>query len=255
MPLFQAAGSVHHYVHVPKCAGQSVEEYLQTRFGSLAFLDNRFYKTPPSQRWTKTSPQHAEAAAIETLFPQGWIASRFTVVRHPLTRFASSYNYYLANLKRIPRLMGPEEWFAEYVGFADRRPHYLDNHLRPQTQMVPDGTTVFRLEDGMAPLVGHLDKLARNDDGPREIGHGHQTENLEGMEKSPLKATFLRDLKTYYAADFKRFGYDMVDERQVSVFAPTAESRSTMDRFRQHRRHLRRRLWRTGLRVSGRLPE
>ncbi|MCF2906667.1 sulfotransferase family protein [Octadecabacter sp. CECT 8868] len=252
MPLFQAAGTMHHYVHVPKCAGQSVEDYLVARFGPLAFLNNRFGKTPQAERWTKSSPQHAEAAAMVGLFPEGWIESRFAVVRNPLTRFASSYNYYLANLKRIPRLMGPEEWFSEYVGFADRMPHYLDNHLRPQTQMVPDGTTVFKLENGMAPLVAHLDNLAGNKEGPREIGHGHVTHSLDGMEKTALSASFLRDLSTYYAKDFDRFGYDLDEVKSVSVYAVERDSWSAMDLMRLRRRHLRRRLWRASVRLSGR---
>jgi len=255
MPIFQAAGAMHHFVHVPKCGGQSVEAYLAARFGPLAFLEPRYYKTPAAQRWSKSSPQHIEAEAFTKLMPDDWIASQFAIVRHPLARFASSYNFYLANLNRIPRLMGPEEWFAEYRGFAKRRPHYLDNHLRPQTQMVPQDCAVFKLEDGMAPVVTHIDSIAGEVTGPREIGHGHVTKDAAGMKKSAMSAQLLRKLRTYYAEDFERFGYDAKEDVRADVYVVQKETLKTPERLRLQRKRLQRRIWGAGLRLTRRAPD
>jgi len=235
MPLFRCAGEIHYFAHVPKCAGRSVEIYLEARFGELGFLERDFRAIPLEQRWSKSSPQHIPASLAMRLFPADWIASSFAVVRHPVSRVVSSYNYYLASVRTIPAALGIEEWFDEYLAFKRRFPYWLDNHLRPQVEMVPEAAAVFRLEDGLGALVEHLDHLAGTTTGPREIPHEHGTPTPPGMVKIPLSAAFSSRLEAYYAADYRRFGYDPDPARPARVLAPERRSALALPRLLRHR--------------------
>ena len=68
MPFFRLRQQLVYFAHVPKCAGSSVEVYLQRRFGALAFRDQAHYKDAGT-RWTRTSPQHVTVAALPRLSP------------------------------------------------------------------------------------------------------------------------------------------------------------------------------------------
>ena len=50
MPIFRHDGALYFFAHVPKCGGQSVEDYLSRRFGPLAFLNNDYYARPIAWR-------------------------------------------------------------------------------------------------------------------------------------------------------------------------------------------------------------
>ena len=69
MPIFRIGDTLHYYAHVPKCGGSSVEAYLRTRFGSLAFLNTRYLDLPEQARWTRSSPQHMALADLHRLIP------------------------------------------------------------------------------------------------------------------------------------------------------------------------------------------
>ncbi len=94
---------------------------------------------------------------------------------------------------------------------APRRgePFLYDNHLCPQSGIVPADATVFRLEDGLDAIVPHLDALAGDTNGPRSI----PAENVRKKGMSPdaerLKpsAETLARVAEFYADDFARFGY------------------------------------------------
>src|SRR5690606_34944645 len=93
MPVFRIGDRLHYYAHVPKCGGSSVEAYLKARFGGLAFLNTRFLDLPEARRWTRSSPQHLPWDAFTRLVPADWIASSFAVVRHPVRRLVSAFQY------------------------------------------------------------------------------------------------------------------------------------------------------------------
>ncbi len=156
MPIFQHNGNLHAFVHIPKCGGTTVEAMLADRFGDIGFLDERYYGKTEPYRWSKSSPQHLVWDDFLRLIPDTMIDRVFSVTRHPLTRFASSYNFY-ARAGAVPAGMGPEEWFQQVAGSSDLLPFRADNHLRRQSEFVPDRATVFRLEDGLDAVADWLD--------------------------------------------------------------------------------------------------
>ena len=209
MPLFRIKDKIHWFVHVPKCAGQAVESYLETRFGPLAFVNDSFYSLPTHQRWSKSSPQHIDAGSMALLFPAGWIESSFAVVRNPIARVVSAYNFECVKRGLILPGVSLSDWFDEYLDLSEASPFFGDHHLRPQSQIVPEDATVFRLEDGLEPVVKHLDRQAGNSDGPREIAGRNLSDALDksAFQKEAVPAKTIRRLQHYYAADFNRFGY------------------------------------------------
>ncbi|MEZ5771801.1 MAG: sulfotransferase family 2 domain-containing protein [Defluviimonas denitrificans] len=169
MPIFRIGDRLHYYAHVPKCAGTSVEFYLAKRFGQLAFENRRFLSDPEPSRWTKSSPQHLPLEAFHKLIPEGWIASSFAVVRHPLKRLTSAFQFQVEVEKTVAPLWSIDEWFDDWLVRREAEPFLYDNHLRPMADLVPADAAAFRMEDGLDPVVAHLDRLAGNKEGPREI--------------------------------------------------------------------------------------
>ena len=209
MPVFRIGDRLHYYAHVPKCGGSSVEAYLKARFGPLAFLDTRCLDLPEARRWTKSSPQHLPWDAFTRLVPAGWIASSFAVVRHPVKRLVSAFQFQVEVEGTVAPLWSIDEWFDDWLSRAASEPFLHDNHLCPQSLIVPEDATVFRLEDGLDAIVPHLDKLAGNADGPRAIPAENVRRKGMGPDAERLKpsAETLARAAAFYAADFARFGY------------------------------------------------
>ncbi|SPH24838.1 hypothetical protein DEA8626_03871 [Defluviimonas aquaemixtae] len=221
MPIFRVVEKLHYYAHVPKCGGSSVEAYLRQRFGALAFLDTRHLELPEAKRWTKSSPQHLPWSALMRLVPPDWIASSFAVVRHPVKRLVSAFQYQVEVEGTVAALWSIDEWFDDWVGRAEDEPFLYDNHLCPQSKIVPDDATVFRLEDGLSTLVGHIDGLAGDTQGPRAI----PKENVRKKNMAPdaerltPSAETLTRIAEVYAEDFARFGYGAEPPANASVDA------------------------------------
>jgi hypothetical protein len=208
-----------YYAHVPKCAGSSIEDYLTERFGPLAFLNRGHRRILAPKKWSATSPQHIDVAALDLLFPQDFFDASFTVVRHPVSRLISAFTFQQAR-RYIPLRMGFEAWLAAGQKATSFQ---FDNHLRPMTDLVPEGAEVFRMEDGLGAVVPWLDELAGNQDGPREIPKSNKTDDVVWRSRTAWKEWIRSHLQAkrptlddrlcgeiyrLYKADYERFGYD-----------------------------------------------
>lgn len=217
MPIVQIAGKLVYFAHVPKSAGTAVEQYLAARFGQMGFLDRSFLSIPKAQRWNRSSPQHMDANTLETLLPSTFFAAQFAVVRHPVRRIMSVFRFQRDIERKIARKVTFSDWLDQLEEHKQKHPFYIDNHARPMVDLVPRDATVFRIEDGTDPIIEWLDKLAGNQDEPRDIRHNNTYQQRLAVKKRKpgpepeITPEITRKIAEYYAADFNRFGYTIED--------------------------------------------
>lgn len=222
MPIVRIGPKMVYFAHIPKCAGSSVEDYLQDRFGPLAMLDRQYLSIDPDLRWSRTSPQHVSWSALMRLFPKDFFSDIFTVVRHPLDRAVSAYRFQSEVEETIPPDMSFGDWLRSEAEQRKKDPHRFDNHTRPQVDFLPpEGEApcaVFYLEHGLDALIPYLDGLAGTAAGPRAIGHALRADARKGKAFKPGEPDRAL-VAEIYAADFKRFGYSP-DSRMPQAPAP-----------------------------------
>lgn len=210
MPFFRIDRRLYYFAHVPKAGGSSVNHYLAARFGPLGFFNGRFAEKPATQRWTRTSPQHVRWRDLSRLVPAGWVEGSFAVVRDPVSRLRSAYNFQKEALKSIPSDRTFEDWFRLRRPELTAGRYIDDNHLVPQTQIVPPQARVFRLEDGLDQIVTYLDTVEGAQNGSRHIAPQNVRAVPVNGRRGPvenLSRDLLQSIEEVYAEDFERFGY------------------------------------------------
>nr|WP_235958146.1 sulfotransferase family 2 domain-containing protein [Salipiger sp. PrR003] len=201
------------FAHVPKCAGSSIEDYLEERFGPLAFLDRKYRQTPKRFRWTNSSPQHIPADAQVRLFPGDFFDASFAVVRHPYDRLMSAFRVQRDGLGRIPPDTSLSSWIMGLPKLLRTEPFAFDGHFRPMDDIVPPNCRIFRLEDGLNHLVDWLDRLSGDAQGPRHIGQSNSVAEILAEQNSGISSLKMTRpdrvrIARIYSADFDRFRYE-----------------------------------------------
>lgn len=219
MPIFRTNGKVIYFAHVPKSAGTAIEQYLLDRFGTgaVAFLDRHYLSIPPELRWNRTSPQHVARAALDHMFPADFFDASFAVVRHPVNRLASVFLYQRDVQNDIPQDMPFADWVAAIPEYWETQPFHLDNHILPMSQFIPEGATIFQLENGLGPVVDWIDGQAGCRDETVAIQWIYTySQNMANMQKDPRPVTDITEelygrICALYADDIARFGYGAAD--------------------------------------------
>ena len=255
MPIFQHDGALHYFAHVPKAGGRSVEDYLRRRFGTLSMIDDGHHDRARRSAWLRTTPQHVAVEDLEVILPTEWFASIFAVVRHPVARIVSAFNFQSTVWRQIPVGMSFAEWFDEYRALSRIYPYYYDNHLRPQSDFVPRRARIFRLEEGMAGLPEWLDEVTNSQAPDLSIAHVNASRPAKGSyyRAEPLSEADMDAIAAHYAVDFERFGYDRDAGRDFTLYLPTGRNPGPDERRRRRGRSLLlRRAWRKLVQRTGR---
>lgn len=254
MPIFKSDTQLIYYAHVPKCGGTSVAWYLQNRFGEVAFSDKGFNKRPVGVRWTKSSPQHVDVAALTQLFPPDFFDAVFTIVRHPVPRLISAYHFQREVEKSIPADTGFGSWLRDIPARRAADAFAQDNHIRPMAEIVPEGAKVFHMEHGLDALIPWLDAVTGVEDGLRAIPEINRKGEYTGeaTERVRPSAEDLAEIGRLYAVDFERFGYDPAQVGPPDRPAPEVSDSFAAARDRARAR-MDRPLWRLRRKIAAKL--
>ncbi|MEM8577474.1 MAG: hypothetical protein AAGF60_06450 [Pseudomonadota bacterium] len=208
-------GKLLYFAHVPKAAGTAVEEYLVTRFGRLGLLDRGFGRRSAAEAWTYGPPQHMPEAVRRDLLPDRLFDAMFATVRHPATRLRSAYLFARDHEGSVPKGVTFPVWVRGLPRTLATDPGAANGHVRPMVDIVPPRAAVFRIEDGLTPVVTWLDQRAGKADGPREIAPKNRIRDVLAdrdmpVEEIALTGKICAEIAEIYAADYARFGYDAV---------------------------------------------
>lgn len=226
MPVFRHAGALHFFGEVPGGGGAAVTAHLAARFGALAFHE----PGPADQRWapwTRSTARHVAWSDFQRLVPEGWIASAFTVIRHPVDRIVALYNDRVARQHRVMAGLGVDDWFErELRGLRDDR-HLHDNALRPQSDFAPHWAVCFRLEHGLDAVAAHLDAtFGPAPAAPALFPIRHELPRAAGFAPGgDLPNRLVRRVGEVYAEDFERFGYPPWPASPPALLAPVVAGR------------------------------
>ncbi|MFX0543673.1 sulfotransferase family 2 domain-containing protein [Roseovarius sp. S4756] len=214
MPLIRISGRILYFAHVPKCAGTALELFLESHIGPLAFRNSAFNRIPPEDRWTRSSPQHVDAASLALLFPPNFIDESFAVVRHPVDRIVSVFRFQRDIEGRIETDMPFGNWLDSVAKEDVQGQWALDNHTRTMDAIVPEKARIFRLENGLEPVVAWLQGILGPDTQlPRTVPPRNVLSDRlahEGRPDIPVRITpdIIDKIAAVYRADFDRFGYE-----------------------------------------------
>lgn len=167
MPIFRVNGKNILFAHVPKCGGTTIE-YNLIRLGyRMSFLDVNFYN-PGRKNWSLSSPQHISLRYLEQYFHGDFFDFKFTVLRDPVERFVSAFNFnrgaigWFVSFEQF--LTSLEKRVARAGGFVQNT---YDNHFTPASQLVPEDCRIYYLEDGLLAVFRALEEEI----GLQRIGH------------------------------------------------------------------------------------
>lgn len=211
MPSLTLSDRLIWFAHCPKAGGTSIEQFMVARWGSAVghlhwgwdlWWRNGGWRVadPPN------SPQHLIWSDAIKVLPKAPDAI-FSVVRDPVARMASEHRWH-RNGRRAPFLgkclarLPFSLWLRLMLAIAKENPHAFDNHFQPQSAFVPARARVFRLEDGLEPVLHWLTVLVGEpsvDQAPHAIPSGKST-SVNARDAALVRAV--------YNADYQRFGYE-----------------------------------------------
>lgn len=194
------------FIHVPKCAGTSIEDAVWPgpRDESMLWMG---LVTPLRNRYQTGGLQHLTARLIRDVVGTDTFDDyyRFAVVRNPWDRAISQY----VSLQRRPDLreylgMEPDASFKTYLELIPRQTHV---RWEPQYRFVDDddGTplvdTLLRFESLQRDIVPVFERLGISQTLPHN--HASQRESPEAYYDDEAREM----VANIYERDITRFGY------------------------------------------------
>lgn len=210
MPIVKFRDKLIYFSHIPKCGGASVESYLaKISKGNIGFVDNGYHSLQKGIKWNNSSPQHIDGQSLERLFPVTFFDAFFAIVREPIERFESAFNFQ----KNIEKTIDPDTKINDFISSLDpksiSRFGQFDGHFMPQFMFLhPRASyTLFKLEDGMERVKEYLDKLLFENKLTLKIPHLNAKAPGKNTQKEILTSENETKLKAIYKHDYSLFNY------------------------------------------------
>lgn len=208
MALARHGSRLIFFAHVPKTGGTSIEHYLQERCEDVVQVDTHKCRGRTGTGLLISSTHLSAMDLQEFIFKR--LDLSFTVVRDPVSRLFSEYRYQYG-ISRTTRFSF-QTWLRIMAACARLDCRAYDNHIRPQSDLVPDGCEIFRLEDGLDRVADRIDQVL----GCSWEGGGIPHRNIRPPRDVRLFRQDCELIARMYEADYARFGYSPPDPRTHS---------------------------------------
>lgn len=193
MPIFETPKGKVLFIHIPKTGGSTLSSELRLHHQISMNTDSAW----PGYRCT---PQHLHGGPLTELFQPEALAYVFTVVRHPVDRIRSEYNW---NQRKRSIKMPFWLWLRTKLVQVRISPYLDDNHLRPQEEFLCHNTEVFRLEDGLDKVFQRLSEVTGAD-----YAENPESRKVTDVPSQPVSKADRKLIGKFYGNDFRLFGYE-----------------------------------------------
>ena len=210
MTIFKVNSEFIYFSHIPKCAGSSIEDYFSTfPECSILFLDREFY-TSSLRNWTKSSPQHISGNVIERLFDNSFFSNYFAIIREPIDRFKSTFNFQKYCLKNIEKEMDPNFFVSEILPINYQKQGWCDNHFQTQISfLIPNRKYKLFLmnQEGLRKAKKYIDQNIFHNRRESDIPRSNTAKKLYSnkVDDIELNSKSIEVIKEIYKLDFNLF--------------------------------------------------
>lgn len=156
MPVYQFDTKIVAFIHIPKCAGSTIENALESYL--LGFLRRDHGKHDYEGNILPVSPQHFSVKQLKSFIN---FESCFSITRHPLSRLESEYRFQRKHkLTHIACINDFSGWLTAALDKYFLNNNIFDGHLRPNSFFIDGSVTIFPLENSLLPLKDFLESIA-----------------------------------------------------------------------------------------------
>jgi hypothetical protein len=157
MPVFRMGTKLVLFIHIPKCAGTSIETMLSMHPTCSGVHGIETGENNAFNAAALCSPQHFHSELLRAIFTLERFDFIFTIIRDPLSRLLSEHTM------RVQRQDIPNQPFDDWYRWARiqrfSNPFAFDNHLRPAVEFILDQCHVFELSDGLSNIWLNICRL------------------------------------------------------------------------------------------------
>lgn len=211
LPVFSRGHQHILFVHIPKTAGSSIEDYFAKGGWTVAYLDRSNPANPESSNYyRKVSPQHMHGHLLADAFDLSKFDLIFTVVRNPIQRFKSEFAYRHPELSdlEVSEEQVQDWWFRQKMLLA-KNPSHLDNHLRHQSDFLIEGMSVIKYEEGFLRVTELANSFGSIQPKPVEIDSSMPRvgSSWNSLRSVPISKALENDLLEHYKVDYSSLGF------------------------------------------------
>jgi len=218
MPIIKYKDVTLHFAHIPKCGGSSVEEYVKGLNGAeLAFVDISYVLGNTAKKpWNISSPQHIDGDSFSRLFPKAFFSAFFAVVRNPLNRVKSAYQFQRFVHRTIKHTVTLDDFVKNELKANYLKLGWMDNHFLPQHRFLYPRTAyqIYKLEAGGVDKAKHyIDRMLFGNSIEQVMPHENPAKKWKGFNEADLDLSeeSRKIINDIYKADFERFKYPFSD--------------------------------------------
>jgi len=204
MPLYIQPGFTLFFAHVPKTGGSSLRIYLHERFGPPLLSGWTYVKTKRFPMMLSPA-EHGTVEEIAPYLPER-IDYKLALVRDPLGRVFSQYRFQTG--KSLMSHLSFSTWLRVMLRAVAMEPKIHENHIRPQIDLILDGSEIFHLEEGFERLAARLDQVCGESRPDLSVPHV-----LRSGRKKAVRCTRqdVERIIRFYAEDYAQLGYALPD--------------------------------------------